>query len=288
MKTVVQEGWRGVRRGGAAIMARLPRPNSFRANARFLRTGLANLVFPPTCISCGEELEEGDAIVDCSLCDFCLEKIEFFSEPVCDRCGAPVPFARRAEQRDANSKRTKELGCYRCRGRKMWFDNTIALGHYGGHLRELVLRMKEAAGDAVSLAMGRLMMDRSGERLAACHVDVVAPIPLHWRRRIAHRTNSAAVLAEVLSAKLGVPRADRLLRRTRSTLRQFDLNPPKRWENVRRAFAVRAGYHLRDAHVLLVDDILTTGATCSEAARALRAAGAARVTVAVVARAFGD
>ena len=56
---------------------------------------------------------------------------------------------------------------------------------------------------------------------------------------------------------------------------------------MRRAFAVRAGYHLRDAHVLLVDDILTTGATCSEAARALRAAGAARVTVAVVARAIG-
>jgi predicted amidophosphoribosyltransferase len=170
----------------------------------------------------------------------------------------------------------------------MWFDRTIALGHYEGQLRDLVLRMKEAAGDAVSIAMGRLMMERCGERLAACNIDVVAPIPLHWRRRIVHRTNSAAVLAEVLSAKLRVPRADRLLRRTRPTLRQFDLNPPKRWENVRRAFAVRAGYHLRDAHVLLVDDILTTGATCSEAAKVLRAAGAARVTVAVVARAFGE
>jgi predicted amidophosphoribosyltransferase len=95
------------------------------------------------------------------------------------------------------------------------------------------------------------------------------------------------VLAEVLSAKLGLPRADRLLRRTRYTIRQFDLNPPQRWENVRKAFTVRAGYHLRDAHVLLVDDILTTGATCSEAARALRSAGAARVTVVVPARALG-
>jgi len=85
-----------------------------------------------------------------------------------------------------------------------------------------------------------------------------------------------------------VPHAESLLRRTRSTLRQFDLTPPKRWENVRKAFAVRAGYHLRDAHVLLVDDILTTGATRSEAARVLQAAGATRVTVAVVARAFGE
>jgi predicted amidophosphoribosyltransferase len=214
--------------------------------------------------------------------------MEFFSDPLCELCGAPVPFARRTNDGAENSKRLKDRGCYRCRGRRMWFDQTVALGHYGGRLRDLVLQMKQASGDAVSLAIGRLMWERCGDRLAACNFDVVAPIPLHWRRRIAHRTNSAAVLTEVLSAELDVPRADRLLRRTRSTLRQFDLNPPKRWENVRRAFAVRAGYHLKDAHVLLVDDILTTGATCSEAARALRAAGAARVTVAVVARAFGE
>jgi ComF family protein len=288
MKMVVQQGWHGMRRSGAALIARLPKGRSCGGKARLLRAVLANLVFPPTCISCGEEMGDGDAVGDGSLCDSCLEQIEFFSEPVCDRCGAPVPFARPTDDGGGKTKRAKELGCYRCRGRKMWFDDTVALGHYGGHLRELVLRMKQATGDAVSLAMAHLMMERCGERLAACEVDVVVPIPLYWRRRIAHRTNSAAVLAEVLSAKLGTPRADRLLRRTRSTLRQFDLNPPKRWENVRRAFAVRAGYHLRDAHVLLVDDILTTGATCSEAARALRAAGAARVTVAVVARAFGD
>jgi predicted amidophosphoribosyltransferase len=95
-------------------------------------------------------------------------------------------------------------------------------------------------------------------------------------------------LAEVLAKKLGVPRAERLLRRSRSTLRQFDLTPPERWKNVRGAFAVRAGYHLRAAHVLLVDDVLTTGATCSEAARALRSAGAEQVTIAVLARAMGN
>jgi predicted amidophosphoribosyltransferase len=65
------------------------------------------------------------------------------------------------------------------------------------------------------------------------------------------------------------------------------LTPPQRWENVRRAFSVRGGYHLKEAHVLLVDDILTTGATCSEAARTLRKAGASRVTVVVAARAIG-
>jgi ComF family protein len=178
-------------------------------------------------------------------------------------------------------------GCYRCRGRKLWFDETVALGHYEGRLRDIVLHMKRAEGDALSLAMGRLICDKRGQRLAEIRADVVAPIPLHWRRRVVHQTNSATVLAEVLAGTLRVPLAERLLRRSRYTLRQTDITPSERWNNVRRAFAVRAGYHLKAAHVLLVDDVLTTGATCSEAARALRQAGAARVTVAVIARALG-
>jgi ComF family protein len=169
----------------------------------------------------------------------------------------------------------------------LWFDETVALGHYDGRLRDTVLRMKRAEGDALSLAMGRLLLVERAQPLAEINADVVVPIPSHWRRRGVHRTNSAAVLAEVLSGRLGLPLAERLLRRSRYTTRQADVSPSERWGNVRRAFSVRAGYHLKAAHVLLVDDVLTTGATCSEAARALRRAGAERVTVAVIARAMG-
>jgi ComF family protein len=158
---------------------------------------------------------------------------------------------------------------------------------YSGLLRELVLRMKCADGDSLSLAVGELVWRQCGERLAALEADVVVPIPLNWRRRVAHRTNSAAVLAEVLANRRGLPLAERLLRRERHTAKQSELTPPQRWENVRRAFSVRSGYHLNGAHVLLVDDVLTTGATCSEAARALRKSGAKRVTVVVAARAIG-
>ena len=203
------------------------------------------------------------------------------------RCGAPIPAIDLGAGL-VESALPKSQGCFRCAGRKMWFHETIALGHYSGKLREAILRMKQAEGDSLSLAMGRLAWQQRGERLAKLGVDVVAPIPLHWRRRLEHRTNSAAILAEVLAAPLGVPLAVGLLRRGRPTLRQFDLNPPERWKNVRGAFSVRAGYYLRKAHVLLVDDVLTTGATCSEAAKALRTAGAERVTVAVVARAMGN
>jgi ComF family protein len=238
-------------------------------------------------VSCNAELDERECDGgDVLLCERCLREIEIFAEPMCARCGAPVPAI---ETNDGEGARpiSPVSGCYRCRGPKLWFDGTTALGLYSGRLRELLLRMKSVEGDAISLTLGRLLWEKRGERLNGLTADVVAPIPLHWRRRLVHRTNSSAVLAEVLSTKLGLPRADRLLRRTRSTQRQLEVAPSKRWENVRKAFALRAGYHLKGAHVLLVDDILTTGATCSSAARTLFDAGAGRVSVVVVARAMG-
>ena len=264
-------------------------PSRFNVSraAKVAGRGLADLLFPPSCASCGAEIDESaSADRDVRLCDTCLDEMDIFSEPMCARCGAPVPMIFDNEHQVAKEVRAR-AGCYRCGGRKLWFDETIALGHYDGRLRDIVLHMKRAKGDALSLAMGRFICDQRRQRLAEIGADVVAPIPLHWRRRVVHQTNSAAVLAEVLAAKLRLPFADRLLRRNRHTVRQTEVSPSERWNNVRRAFAVRAGYHLNAAHVLLVDDVLTTGATCSEAARALRQAGAARVTVAVIARAMG-
>ncbi len=270
------------------------------AGARRVRRGVSDLVFPPSCVNCYAELDGVTTPTrDVALCDACLQAMELFLGPVCGKCGAPVPGVE-AKTGDEKGRVGVELvggrfgvgadakrGCFRCAGHKLWFDETVALGSYEGILRDIILQMKRAEGDSLSLAMGRLLVEERGGRLAQVGADVVAPVPLHWRRRLAHRTNSAAVMAEVLADRLDVPLAERLLRRTRHTVPQFGLKPPERWKNVRRAFAVRAGYHLRAAHVLLVDDVLTTGATCSEAARALRSAGAERVTVAVVARATG-
>jgi ComF family protein len=252
-----------------------------------LRRSTLELVFPATCVGCRVDLGGGEARVNgVPLCDECYESLDLLHEPMCRRCGGPLPLLTGAS-REGEDEAKKPAGCYRCGGRKIWFDETVAAGVYEGMLRKLVLGMKTDVGDIVSLAMGRLLWQLRAERLESLKIDVVAPIPLHWRRRLAHRTNSASVLAEVLSGRLGAPLADGLLRRRRHTPPQSELTPPQRWENVRRAFSVRSSYHLKNAHVLLVDDILTTGATCSEAARALRKAGADCVTVAVVARAIG-
>jgi predicted amidophosphoribosyltransferase len=123
--------------------------------------------------------------------------------------------------------------------------------------------------------------------LAELDPDLVAAVPMHWRRRLLRGTNSPEVLARHLARHLRIPLAVRMLVRGRNTLPQADLTPGERFQNVLGAFRLGAGYDLRGARVVLVDDILTTGATCSEAAKVFKRAGAAMVVAVVAARAEG-
>ena len=144
-----------------------------------LRRGIADLLFPPSCVSCAVELDETTrSDRDVRLCDDCLDEMEVFSEPMCVRCGAPVPGIV-ADERHVATQAGRRAGCYRCGGRKLWFDETVALGHYEGRLREIVLRMKRAEGDSLSLAMGRLMVAQArsaagGNSTGCCCPDSVA------------------------------------------------------------------------------------------------------------------
>jgi ComF family protein len=115
--------------------------------------------------------------------------------------------------------------------------------------------------------------------------DLIVPIPMHWSRRLSRGANSPELLARELARSLGVRRDERALVRTRRTERQTDVLPEQRSENIRGAFRVAAGRNLANVRVLLVDDVLTTGATAQEAAKTLRRAGTAEVAVAVLARA---
>ena len=178
-------------------------------------------------------------------------------------------------------------GCPRCRTRKLRFQGVVSLGTYDGPLRHAVLQMKRPSGEALTIAVTHLLCDRVGGQIKNFRVDLIVPIPMHWTRRWARGTNSAEIIAEVVAQRHALPIAGRLLVRRRKTRRQFNLHPGERIRNIHSAFRLSAGYHFSAARVLLVDDILTTGATCNEAAKVLRAAGARRVAVAVVARAEG-
>jgi len=180
-----------------------------------------------------------------------------------------------------------EFRCELCEGLSLKFETVIPLGRYEGELRSAVLRMKRPSGEALSAAMGHVLGRRRRRELLRFEPDLVVPIPMFWARRLRRGTNSPEILAESVASLLRRSPCVGVLVRRRNTVPQADLPPRERFRNVRGAFGLKPGYNFSGLRVLLVDDILTTGATCSEAARTLREGGATAVAAAVVARAQG-
>jgi ComF family protein len=176
-----------------------------------------------------------------------------------------------------------EEGCTVCRKTPYHFDEVIRLGPYDGLLRDVVLRMKRSSGEGLAERIGALWFAHAGSRLQAVGAHAVVPVPLHWWRHFTRGYNQSGILAEGLAKGLGLP-VRRCLRRVRATPAQTQQTPAGRWENVRGAFRIRRRTSLAGKTILLVDDVLTTGSTCNEAARTLKAAGAARVVVAALAK----
>jgi ComF family protein len=235
---------------------------------RELGRGLLHLLYPGLCHVCYQPLPQNRD----HFCDACRAGLLRLDEWVCPRCAATVgPFTHVAD------------GCTHCRGRKLFFDRAVRLGPYDGLLREVVLRMKHAAGEPLAELVGELWAARAESRLREFRADVVIPVPLHWYRRLRRGYNQSEALARSLAGRLQLPCRPGWLARRLSTSFQHHQTPTGRKANVRGAFRAAKRAELRGRTVLLVDDVLTTGSTCSEAARALRRAGAARVAVAVLA-----
>jgi ComF family protein len=164
------------------------------------------------------------------------------------------------------------------------FEKAIRLGPYENLLREIILRMKNQKGETLAELVGELWAEYAERRLRELAADVVIPVPLHWWRRWNRGYNQSEALAIMVASRLKIPCRPGWLRRIRHTPQQTSQTPSERKENVRGAFRARAWTPIQGKRVLLVDDVLTTGSTCSEAARALRQAGASHVNAAVLAR----
>jgi ComF family protein len=164
------------------------------------------------------------------------------------------------------------------------FDAAVTLGSYHAGLHDVILRMKRPMHEALSIGMADLLVQRRRMQLLEHRVEMIVPIPMFWRRRLQRGINSADTIARRLGKSLDIPiRRDILVRRL-NTPPQSTLPLSRRFTNVHEAFRVRRPEEARNARILLVDDVLTTGATCSEAAKTLKRAGAAFVAVAVIAR----
>ncbi len=240
----------------------------FWQTARTLRDGFLQLIYPNVCWVC-EQLREQ---LNQGICPQCARELVHDPHPTCPRCASTVgPFVH------------LDSGCIHCKDEVFAFDGAVRVGPYDGVLRATILRMKTSAGADLTEVVGALWARHAHERLRELRPHAVLPVPLHWTRRWRRGFNQSELLARALACAVGVPCRCGVLRRIRRTPPQTRQTPAQRRTNVHGAFQTSAGLDLTGQTVLLVDDVLTTGATAHEAARALRRAGASKIVVAVLA-----
>lgn len=257
-----------------------------------LATAALDLVFPALCPVCGNEL--GPRRRD-PMCGPCWDAIDRIGPPYCDRCGVPMPLREPPESlpwaagsggpSERVSFRAEEGSspavCSTCAADGPAYDYARSAAVYGGVTREALHRLKFGGRRALARPLADLAVDQCGTSLRD-GITAVVPVPLARDREWERGFNQAGLLAERIAKRLGVPVRAGWLARERATKPQSDLPAAERLANVRGAF--RAAAAVADRHVLLVDDVLTTGATLAACARALRAAGARCVGAVTVAR----
>lgn len=233
-----------------------------------LFTPVLDVLLPHRCLACG-------VIVDTAgvLCPACWEGMELIGPPCCEACGLPFEY-------DAG----KGALCGACMREPPPFGRARAALLYTDASRRLVLSFKHGDRIEAASAFARWMI-RAGSDLIA-EAEVAVPVPLHWTRLFARRYNQAALLAAAIGAETGLDVSPDTLVRRRRTPSQGTLGRAARRRNVAGAFAVpqtRAA-QLKGRRVLLIDDVMTTGATAVTCARVLRRAGAASVDVLTLTR----
>lgn len=249
----------------------------FRASAR--RAGrlasycaaALDLVFPAICPVCDAALGPGRRD---PLCGRCWEAIPRLQPPWCARCGLAFPTFARIGVADSGL-------CHGCAVEPPGFAWARAAASYDGALRDALHAFKFGGKRALARPLAELIAETLSDHVPAA-MDALVPVPLAAARERARGFNQAELLAERLAILFDVPLGSGWLRRTRATAPQTELSAAERRANVRGAF--RASAAVCGRAVVIVDDVLTTGATVSECARALGAAGARRVGVLTVAR----
>lgn len=222
-------------------------------------------IYPPQCLVCGVQVAQ-----EYALCGGCLAETPFATGLACDSCAQPLP----GTSQDAET-------CDDCLAEAPPWDRARCALIYEGQARDIVLSLKH--GDRTDLAqpLGRWMAQAARD-LITPETELV-PVPLHWRRRLRRRYNQSRLLADVMAQELSLPLPARRLKRIRATGSLDKRSPDERAQILDGAIAIRPG--IMPKHAILVDDVMTSGATLRVCTTALIAAGVRNVDVVTLARA---
>jgi len=230
--------------------------------ARNITALAVNFVLPLRCAGCGDIVSaEG------GFCISCWDTLDFLGPPWCDQCGLPLPFESDVTQ-----------SCGACLTKPPRHDGIRAAVAYSDISRDIALRLKYAG----KIGHAQLIAKQLLRHLPADGKDwLLVPVPLHWTRLWARSFNQSALIANALSQLGGLEHAPDLMRRTRRTQLLRGKSGKQRRKEVSQAFAVNTGWaaRVKNADIILVDDVYTTGATSDACVKALKQAGAARVQI---------
>lgn len=236
---------------------------------------LVSVIFPADCRICGELLVDSRRV---PICSRCLASLVRLPSAICETCGCPLSGLQ--------LKEGQPRLCPACQNKTYGFDCARSFAIYQGPLVRTILLLKfeqiEPLGAWFAERLAEVV-ESERDRFAA---DIVVPVPLHRQRERERGYNQASLISRPLAKRLGLPHKALLLMRTKARPDKRILTFEERWESVRGAFATRPGSQVDNLRVLLIDDVLTTGATLDACARALREAGAKSVVGLTVARAI--
>ena len=228
---------------------------------------LANLLYPPACLLCRTSLPDSRI-----LCDGCRRRMPRIDPPVCSRCGVGLRGAFDAR-----------LLCPTCQSAPLAFDAARAPWWYAGAVQDAVRQFKYSRRWRIGRSFALEMAAAARATLPLDEVDAVLPVPLHWLKSRLKGFHPPACLAQAVAAALDKPYLPSALRRVRWTTTQTSLRWRERFRNVDQAFTARRAL-VAGRSVILIDDVLTSGATADACARTLKSAGARRVFLLTAAR----
>ena len=257
---------------GARVMIMIPSEEQyFSRKCSELYQGLLEFFFPRLCLSCDERLLEGEEIF-CSRCHNALIPVPL---PQCPLCGAPL-----------GNRVIEDDRCPDCPPKQVYFDRARAPLLYHGPIVEAVIALKFRQRIELAEFLARILLYHVKMEMNKEKFDCIVPVPLHYRRFYSRGFNQSEEIGRFLAGWMSAPLWAEVLRRSRPTKPQTRLAYADRLKNVRDAFEIFHAEPVKDRHVLLLDDVYTTGNTLNACAKVLKEAGARKVTALAVCRAI--